>query len=242
MGRSIASCAAAMLAAMAVPAAISAAIPAATPAAASETRAAYLDRMRAICEPGCMQPRQLLRAARKLSPGEAPDMAAIIDIGDVAVRGDKYVLMQLAPNLYDMTELDFGMPHLDQSPISDRNNILIEMDEATLFDLLNMPQAPVATSAPPSPNGGDEAIIVEGDRSREFVKPSLATLKAMFRNRRIVVRGTPRLDVIFAGARRDRRHKQLTLMLAHADDLVMLPRYDDKGEPILEGPLAGLGG
>ncbi|MEE4316382.1 MAG: hypothetical protein V2I74_05305, partial [Erythrobacter sp.] len=107
----------------------------AAPAAASENREAYLERMRAICEVGCLQPRQLLRTARKLPPGEAPDMAVVIDIGDVAVRGDKYLLLQQSPNLYDMTELDFGMPHLDQSPISDRNNILIEMDERTLFDL-----------------------------------------------------------------------------------------------------------
>jgi hypothetical protein len=141
-----------------------------------------------------------------------------------------------------MTELDFGMPHLDQSPISDRNNILIEMDERTLFDLLNVPQAPDSTDMPAAPVAGDDAIIVEGDRARDFVKPSLAAMKAMFRNRRIVVRGTPRLDILFAGARRDRRHKQVTLILANADDLVMLPRYDDKGEPILDGALAGLGG
>ena len=212
------------------------------PAAASETREAYLDRMRAVCEAGCLQPKQLLRTARKLPPGETPEMAAVIDIGDVAVRGDKYLLMQMTPNLYDMTELDFGMPHLDQSPISDRNNILIEMDAQTLFDLLNLPQ-----ETGPSPSGiagreGGAGIVVDGDPDRKFVKPSLAAIKAMFRNRRIVVRGTPRLEVLFAGARRDRRLKQLTLMLANADDLVLLPRYDGDGEPIFEGPLAGLGG
>ncbi|OBV12028.1 hypothetical protein I603_0159 [Erythrobacter dokdonensis DSW-74] len=214
----------------------------AAPAAASENREAYLERMRAICEVGCLQPRQLLRTARKLPPGEAPDMAVVIDIGDVAVRGDKYLLLQQSPNLYDMTELDFGMPHLDQSPISDRNNILIEMDERTLFDLLNVPQAPDPADGSDAPIARDDAIIVEGDRTRDFIKPSLAALKAMFRNRRIVVRGTPRLDVLFAGARRDRRYKQVTLMLGHADDLVMLPRYDDEGNPILDGPLEGLGG
>jgi hypothetical protein len=141
-----------------------------------------------------------------------------------------------------MTELDFGMPHLDQSPISDRNNILIEMDERTLFDLLNVPQAPDPADGSDAPIARDDAIIVEGDRTRDFIKPSLAALKTMFRNRRIVVRGTPRLDVLFAGARRDRRYKQVTLMLGHADDLVMLPRYDDEGNPILDGPLEGLGG
>ena len=212
------------------------------PVAASESREAYLERMRAICEPGCMQPKELLRTARKLPAGEAPELAAIIDIADVAQPGDKYVLLQRMPNLYDMTELDFGMPHLDQSNISDRNNIRIEMDAQTLFDILNLPQAKGTAAASGSGLAGGDDILVEGDRDRDFVRPSLMSLRAMFRNRRIVVRGTPRLDVIFAGARRDRRHKQVTLVLESADNLVLLPRYDDKGEPILDGPLAGLGG
>jgi len=210
-------------------------------AAPAETRAAYLDRMRAICADGCLQPRHLLRTARRLPPDAMPQLSAIVDIGDVAVRGDTYVLLQRAPNLYDMTELDFGMPHLDQSPISDRNNIRIEMSEDTLFDLLNLPRAAAAPPAARMSGAGEEdAILVPGTRDRAFEKPSLAALKAHFRNRRIVVRGQPRLDVVFAGARLDRRHKQLTLMLASADDLVLLPRYDKAGNPVPDGALAGL--
>lgn len=136
-----------------------------------------------------------------------------------------------------MIEFDFGMPQLDQSRMSDRNNINIEMDEQTLFDLLNLPQVSQEPDARADPGSG---IIVDGDRDRKFVKPSLATLRAAFRNRRIVVRGMPRLDVVFAGGRRDRKNKQLTLILRSADDLALLPRYDGDGNPILDGPLEGL--
>lgn len=207
------------------------------PAASQEIRESYLARMRTICEIECLQPKQLLRTARKLRPGEEREMAAILDIADVTKRGDKYILLQQTPNLYDMTEFDFGMPQLDQSRMSDRNNISIEMDEQTLFDLLNLPQVSEGPGARADRASG---IIVEGDRDRKFVKPSLATLRAAFRNRRIVVRGMPRLDIGFAGARRDRKNKQLTLMLRNADDLALLPRYDSDGNPILDGPLAGL--
>ncbi|MEQ5788661.1 hypothetical protein J3454_12220 [Erythrobacter sp. NFXS35] len=209
------------------------------PAASQEDRESYLARMRTICEGGCLQPKQVLRTARKLRPGEEREIAAILDIADVTKHGDKYILLQQTPNLYDMTEFDFGMPQLDQSRISDRNNISIEMNEQTLFDLLNLPQVSDEPVARPDLGSG---ITVEGDRNRKFVRPSLATLRVAFRNRRIVVRAMPRLDVAFAGARRDRKNKQLTLMLRNADDLALLPRYDGDGNPILDGPLQGLAG
>lgn len=212
------------------------------PAAAQEDREAYLARMRAICEIGCMQPKQLLSTARRRPANDPRELAAILDIADVDQRGDKYVLLQRTPNLYDMSEFDFGMPQLDQSTISDRNNINVEMDEQTLFDLLNLPQALPPPAPGKAPRGASGDIVVEGDPERETVEPSLAELKALFRNRRIVVRGKPRLDVLFVGARLDRRNKQLTLVLGNADDIALLPRYDSDGQPVLEGPLAGLAG
>lgn len=53
--------------------------------------------MRTICEIDCLQPKQVLRAARKLRPGEERELAAILDIADVTKRGDKYILLQLTP-------------------------------------------------------------------------------------------------------------------------------------------------
>lgn len=205
--------------------------------ALSETRSAYLSRLQYICEVECLQPRALLRTARKRRASEQGEMAGIIDIAHVSKRDTKYLLHQQPPNLLDMSELDFGMPQLDQSPIANINAIVIEMDEQTVLDLLNVP----SEAGTPEAGAGDDAdIVVEGDRQRKAAKPSLEALEAMFRNRRIVVRGAPRLDVAFAGARRDRRRKMLTLVLNNADDLVLLPRYDREGNPVLDGPLEGL--
>lgn len=205
--------------------------------ASSETRTAYLSRLQYICAVECLQPRALLRTARQRRASEQGEMAGIIDIGYVSKRDTKYLLHQQPPNLLDMSELDFGMPQLDQSPIANVNAIVIEMDEQTVLDLLN---APSVAGAPGAGAGDDADIVVEGNRQRKAAKPSLEALEAMFRNRRIVVRGAPRLDVAFAGARRDRRRKMLTLMLKNADDVVILPSFDSDGNPVLDGPLEGL--
>ena len=209
--------------------------------ASSETRQAYLARLQTICEAQCLQPRELLRTARQRRPSERGEMAGIIDIGYVSKRDTKYLLHQQAPNLLDMSELDFGMPQQGQSPIVNLNAIVIEIDEQTVLDLLNTPIAVANPGANPGTGAGADAdIVVEGDRERERAKPSLEALEAMFRNRRIVVRGEPRLDVAFVGARRDRRRKMLTLVLDNADNVVLLPRYDSDGNPVLDGPLEGL--
>ncbi|MEM1196891.1 MAG: hypothetical protein AAGH57_12365, partial [Pseudomonadota bacterium] len=44
--------------------------------------------------------------------------------------------------------------------------------------------------------------------------------------------GSPRLTPVWVGGRKDYRNKQVTLEVANADDLALLPRFDDEGEPI----------
>jgi hypothetical protein len=205
--------------------------------ASSETRENYLSRLRAICEGGCLQPRELLRTARQRRPSATGEMAGIIDIAYVSQRNDKFLLHEQEPNPLDMSELDFGMPQLEQSPQVNVNRIVVELDEQTVRDLLGTPSAVVAPGRGETEDG---EIIVEGDRDSKVVRPSLEALENMFRNRRIVVRGSPRLDVGFVGARRDRRRKMLTIIPSNADDLILLPRYGDDGEAILDGPLEGL--
>jgi len=202
-----------------------------------ETRQAYLSRLKYICEVECLQPRELLRSARKRRASAQGDVAGIIDIAYVSQRDGKFQLHEQEPNLLDMSELDFGMPQLEQSPMVNVNRIVIELDEQTARDLLG---APAATFTSGRGDADDGDIVVEGDRQRKVAKPSLEAIEDMFRNRRIVVRGAPRLDVTFVGARRDRRRKMLTIIPGNADDVVILPRYDEGGNPILDGPLAGL--
>lgn len=146
--------------------------------------------------------------------------------------------------------------------------IVVSLDAQAFSDILNPVSSPPAGSAPapgpqaptgptpdgptpggqgspaPSRTGPDGRIIVDGAREaeaeKEVRKPNLTNLRTYFRNRRIVARGEPQLQAQWIGGRLDRRRKQVTLMVDNADDLVLLPRYDAKGEPILEGPLAGL--
>ena len=88
----------------------------------------------------------------------------------------------------------------------------------------------IKTRADDAATGG---IVVEGERDQEFVEPTLGTLRTYFRNRRVVVRGQPRLETVFIGARRDFRRKQVTLEVGSADNLVLLPRYDENGDPVM---------
>jgi len=76
---------------------------------------------------------------------------------------------------------------------------------------------------------------VEGDTERKFVEPSLTELRKHFRNRRVVVRGQPRLQAVWVGGRIDRRRKQVTLVVEDAKDIALLPRYNDDGEPVFDG-------
>ncbi|MGB3472415.1 MAG: hypothetical protein WBA51_16495 [Erythrobacter sp.] len=233
--------------------ALSAAVAINAPASA-ETRESYLERLSDICAVECMQPRQLLRAARKRGRGDKNDVAVIIDIAEVTLWNGKYLLHSELPastlniGLNNAIGRELGNHLGNRTPRASRpetgaNTIVIEMDEATFFDLLNVPtpqeQAAQAKNTTASA-GEDGEIIVERDRRRMFTRPTLNKLRSTFRNRRIVVRGTPRLDIVFTGARRDFRRKKLFIELDNADDLAVLPRYDDDGEPILDGPLEGL--
>lgn len=121
--------------------------------------------------------------------------------------------------------------------------IVVSLDKQTLFDLYeaSLPPAQSSSAAPnPAASGEGGDIVVEGETKRTIDKPSLKALRSVLFNRRIVVRGTPKLTPVFVGGRIDHKNKQVTLMLDRADDLVILPRYDNEGKPIFDGALAGL--
>lgn len=227
----------------------------ATAPASAETRESYLERLEDICAVDCMQPRQLLRAARKRGRGATDDVAVIFDVAEVTLWNGKYLLHSNLP----ASNLNIGLGNAFGSELGNRlgnrtprasrpetgaNTIVIEMDEATFFDLLNVPnpqeQAALMKAQKSATSANEDEIIVERDRRRKFTKPTLNKLRSTFRNRRIVVRGTPRLDIVWTGGRRDFRRKKLFVELDNADDLAVLPRYDDDGEPIFDGPLEGL--
>jgi hypothetical protein len=82
---------------------------------------------------------------------------------------------------------------------------------------------------------GDEDIVVEGDAPAKKVKPTLSSLSGLLLNRRVVVRGSPRLTAVWKGGRLDYRNKQVTLEVDNVEDLVLLPRFDEDGEAIVDG-------
>ena len=206
--------------------------------AAAGTRDAYLESLRMICAKGCMEPRELLRSTRKQGRAADQDVAAIIDVADISMWNGKYLLHSGIADQAFNTGLG-GRTPLFSPPITSPNTIVVEMDEATLFNLLNLPtpQEQAAMQAEAERSGG---IVVERDRRRNLTRPTLATLRSAFRNRRIVVRGQSRLEVAFVGSRRDFRRPKLFIELDDAGDLAFLPRYDRSGEPIFDGPLEGL--
>ena len=205
----------------------------------SETRDEYLSRLRDVCEVGCMQPRELLRTARKRGSAELGEMAGILDIKHVSYEGGKYRLHTTDPERLDRRDagFDFGMAEYRQPELIDPSDIMVEIDEQTLLDLFNVP---ASASAGARGAGDDGEILVEGDTEREVARPTLGDLRSRFYNRRIVVRGSPRLETVFIGARRDPRRKQLTLQLTNADDLVVLPRFDEEGRPQFDEREQGL--
>jgi len=204
----------------------------------AEARESYLERLRMICEPGCLGPRDLLRSVRKRGGGADQDVAAVINVAAVSVWNGKYMLHSGQGDQAFDTALGSQTP-LQSRPVTGPDTVVVEMDEATFFDLLNVP-TPQEQAAMRAKAGREGGIIVERDRSRNFTKPTLNSLRSMFRNRSIVVRGQPRLEAVFVGARKDYRRKKVFIALDGASDLVFLPRYDRNGEPILDGPLEGL--
>lgn len=191
-----------------------------------------------------MEPRDFRRAARKRKSNNTADMALIMDVVHVRRGGNRYELLSMDLQGDPLIEREVlgsagintsqsnGIGGLPRSQLggSHPNLIVIEIEEDALWDFLN--------AASPAVEGmllaGDgDGIVVEGERDREFVEPSLASLRSYFRNRRVVVRGQPRLQAAIIGARRDFRRKQVTLEVDRAEDIVLLPRYDKNGEPIL---------
>jgi len=203
--------------------------------ASAETREEYLARLRDVCEVECLQPRALLRTARKRGSSDKSAMSGILDVRYVSRNGEKFRLHSEPPlmaDFWDLQQFNFGMPEYDGRSVTNRNDIIIEFDQQTLFDLLNVPTpAAFAGSGTPAVNDDDD-ILVEGDRNRTIDKPTLKALSSLLRNRRVVVRGTPRLTPSIVGARRDFRRKQLTIELGNADDLVLIPRFDEDGKPL----------
>ena len=215
-------------------------------AASAESYDEYLTRLRDICAPTCMEPRDFQRAARKRGGGEAADMALIMDVVEVRRDGDTYQLLSMNLEIAPLDEVELlGSAGIDTSGRTGvgglsrgrgdglhPNLIIIEFDEQTFFDTLN-PASPLIEAE--IRRELEEGIVVEGTRERAGDRPSFALLRSYYRNRRVVVRGQPRLTPAFIGGRRDFRRKQVTLEVASAADIAMLPQYDNAGEPILTG-------
>lgn len=223
--------------------------------AQNESRDEYLARLKDICSVDCLKPRDFRRKARKQRNSTASDMAIIMDVRAVRRAGDKYELLSNDTERSPLvTQALLGSAGINTSgsngvgglPRNSRANttpdlIIIELDEQAFADILNAvrPSEPSAKTVP----GGEEAedgIVVEGDREKKVKKPTLAALRTYFSNRRIVVRGKPRLEAAWVGARRDFRRKQVTLEVDNADDLALLPRYDDDGNPIVDGEFSDI--
>jgi hypothetical protein len=165
-------------------------------------------------------------------------VALIIDVGEVTMWNGMYMLHGNQADTISNPALGSRTP-MQHRPVTAPNTIVIELDEDTFFALLEIP-TPSEQAAMLDEVGSGDGILVDRDRRRNYTRPTLGQLRSTFRNRRIVVRGQPRLEVAFVGARRDFRRKKLFVEVDNADHLAFLPRYDKDGEPIFDGPLEGL--
>lgn len=223
-----------------------------TPSSVSaENYQQYLERLRDICAVECLEPRPFQIAARKRNSGAEDDMAVIMDVVEVRAVGDKFELHNIAADSSALVELELlGSAGIDTSFGSGvggrtRNRVagrspevvVIEIDKQTFADILNT-DALLAPSVESSESGEEGAgIVVEGDTEQERLEATLPRLRAYFRNRRVVVRGQPRLTPVWVGGRLDRRRKQVTLAIDNAEDIALLPEYDENGEAIFVDPL-----
>lgn len=216
--------------------------------ASAEPYEEYLNRLRDICSVECLQPRQFQRTARKRSTDEEADMALVMDVAEVRRVGRKFELYNIDTQSSPLVETQLlgsagintsssnGVGGLPRGRQTGRhpNVVVIEIDEAAIYDLLN---AGSQTSDPGDPGDRtdepDGDIVVDADAQRKVIEPTLPNLRAYFRNRRVVVRGQPRLEAVFIGARRDYRRKQVTLQVDNPGFVALLPRYDKNGEPVL---------
>ena len=216
-----------------------------------ENRNVYLEQIKDVCSVECLKPREFRKKARKQASKDNADLAVMMDVRSIRRDGDKFVLLSLDLTRSDLETLAVlgaagidtsgrtgvgGLPRGDQAG-THPDMIVIEIDAQAVTDLLRAPAAPVALKSEEGLNGD---IIVESQTERQVDRSMLAGLKTALINRRIVVRGSPRLQPTWVGGRLDYRNKQVTLEVDNADDLVMLPRYDEDGQPIFDGPLASL--
>ena len=220
-------------------------------ASQAETYESYLSRLKDICEVECLQPRDFQRKARKQSSKNKGDMEIIMDVAYVTREGPTYQLHNLDRENSYFDDLQLlgsagintssrngigGLPRGRSNPVHP-DLIIIEMDEATVRELLGLqPVADSETGTGKVRIGSrkSDGIIVEGETTKDGKKVSQIDFRSLMRGRRVVVRGKPRLQAVWLGARSDRRRKQVTLELSDADDLVLLPRYDDDGKPLKE--------
>jgi len=231
------------------------------PIAYLETREAYLGRLREVCKVDCLEPRPFQRTARRRESSDETDMAVIMDVKYVRLNGDRFELFNLSLEDNALVTVELlgsagintsqssgvgGLPRSTSGALSP-DVVVVSLDRQAFADFLN-PLAPDEYDEASQRLPGKDVervkddILVEGDdnRGKKARKPTLTELKALFRNRRIVVRGSPELTPVWKGGRLDYKNKQVTLMVKNADDLVMLPRFDDDGEPVLDGALEGL--
>jgi hypothetical protein len=229
-----------------------------SPAAAEpETREEYLERLRDICAVECRQPRPFIRAARKIRRSEDTELALIMDVAFVRRAGDRYELFNVDMEDDPLVTLALlesagintsgsngvgGLPR-GRNGVLSPDVIVVSLDEQVLFDLYEASQ-PVSENAGEGKGSregsrtarrDEDGILVEGDSNRTIDKPTMQALRSTLFKRRIVVRGKPRLTPVFVGGRIDHKNKQVTLMLESADDLVILPRFDENGEAVIDG-------
>ena len=226
-----------------------------TPSSAkAESYQQYLERLRDICSVECLEPRRFQIAARKRSSEAVDDMALVMDVVEVRASGDKFELHNIISDSSALVELDLlasagidtsfgsGVGGRTRNRVAGRSPevVVIELDKATFTDILNTknllaPQTGRAASESGESEG--KGIVVERDGETKMVEASLPRLRSYFRNRRVVVRGQPRLTPVYVGARLDRRRKQVTLIVDNAEDIALLPVYDENGEAVIVDPL-----
>ena len=182
-------------------------------------------------------PHRLLRKVRRIGRGIEEDVAVVMHVGAVSYWGGKYLLHSTEIGGTRWGALGSRTPRDQFKPVLLPNTVVIEVDRDTFFDLLN---APYEANKDREDSESEGEIVVTGRLERAFDKPTLKAFRAMFHKRQIVVRGEPRLEIAWNGGRRDFRNKKLFIEIDNADDLVVLPRYTKEGEPIFDGPLAGL--
>jgi len=221
--------------------------------AAAETYDGYLTRLKEICAVECLKPKDLRRKARKRSKKDTSDLAVMMDVEYIRRAGDKYQLFNRdleRSNLETLAILGSagidvsgrtgagGLPRSRGGQLTP-DTLVIELDEQALSDLLNavvVEEPGKQGDARSTPAAAD--IVVEGETEPKAktkkIKPTMASLSGLLINRRIVVRGAPRLTPVWKGGRLDYRNKQVTLEVANIDDLVLLPRFDKDGEPVRE--------